>query len=139
MTEKIRLVYFSRATRDMSLSDMKDILTSARENNAEQDICGMLCYNNRYFLQALEGDRKAVCELFVHIADDPRHDELEIASFEYIEKPLFKDWKMGYASSSPLFDKLLTHMEMSEFQPEKIQPRHALALLHNLSSHQDQV
>lgn len=139
MTQKIRLLYFSRATRDMSLADMKDILTAARNNNSDLGICGMLCYNNRYFLQALEGDRKEVCELFIHIADDPRHDNLEILSFEYIEKPLFTDWKMGYASSSPLFDKLLAHMDLKEFLPEKISPRHGLALLHNLSSHQEEV
>lgn len=121
----------------MTLSDMKDILTAARTNNTELGICGMLCYSNRYFLQALEGDRKEVCELYLHIADDPRHDELEMISFEYIDKPIFNDWKMGYASSSPLFDKLLAHMELIEFLPEKIKPRHALALLHNLSGHQD--
>lgn len=139
MTQKIRLLYFSRATRDMTLSDMKDILTAARTNNTELGICGMLCYSNRYFLQALEGDRKEVCELYLHIADDPRHDELEMISFEYIDKPIFTDWKMGYASSSPLFDKLLAHMALTEFLPENIKPRHALALLHNLSGHQDDI
>jgi hypothetical protein len=78
----VRLLYYSRASREMSLSDLKDILGTARENNGSIDVCGMLCYDKLYFLQALEGERETVNELYLDIADDPRHDEIVIISYE---------------------------------------------------------
>lgn len=135
----VRLIYSSAVTRDMSLQDLKSILDCARSNNSDLGICGMLCYENNYFLQVLEGDRAKVSELFIDIADDPRHDEIELLGFEYIEKPLFDNWKMGYAGGSPIFQKMLEKLEMDAFEPGKLTPRQALAFLHHLSSHQSEI
>ncbi|TDF34977.1 BLUF domain-containing protein [Alteromonadaceae bacterium M269] len=139
MERKIRLVYFSQATRDMNLSDLKDILTAARENNREKDICGMLCYDNRYFVQALEGERGVVNDLFFHIADDPRHTDVVIASYEYIENTTFTNWNMGYASSTPVFVELLAKLKQTTFEPAKLTPKQTYALLRHLSAHQDDI
>jgi hypothetical protein len=137
MKSMVRLLYYSYASRDMSLSDMKDILTVARENNSSQDLCGMLCYDNRYFVQALEGEIKAVNELFFHIADDPRHSDVIIISYEYIEKQTFKDWNMGYAGSTPVFMQLLAKLDQTAFEPSELSPKQVYALLRHLAAHQD--
>ena len=139
MGKKIRLVYFSSATREMNLSDLKSILTAARENNSARGICGMLCYDNHYFVQALEGERETVNELFFHIADDPRHSDVVIASYEYIEKTSFENWKMGYASSTPVFVELLAKLKQSIFEPGDLTPKQIYALLRHLSAHQDDI
>jgi len=139
MTTIVRLIYLSSATRDMSLSDMKDILTIARKNNLSRGICGMLCYDNRYFVQALEGEREAVNELFFHIADDARHSDVMITSYEYIDKPAFKEWNMGYASSTPVFNDLLARLSQTEFEPTKLPPKQIYALLRHLSANQQQL
>mgnify|MGYP005987735699 CR=1 FL=1 len=137
MKSMVRLLYYSYASRDMSLSDMKDILTVARENNSSQDLCGMLCYDNRYFVQALEGAIKAVNELFFHIADDPRHLDVIIRSYEYIEKQTFKEWNMGYAGSTPVFMQLLAKLNQTVFEPAELSPKQVYALLRHLAAHQD--
>jgi len=134
--KQVRLIYFSAVTRDMSLQDLKNILETARDNNAEQGICGMLCYENNYFLQVLEGDRAKVSELFIDIADDPRHDDIELLGFDYIEKPVFSNWQMGYAGGSAIFNALLNKLDMERFEPGRLSPRQALAFLHHLSAHQ---
>ncbi|MCP3865958.1 MAG: blue light sensor protein, partial [Aestuariibacter sp.] len=36
----VRLVYYSHASREMSLSDLKSILDTARRNNQAEGICG---------------------------------------------------------------------------------------------------
>ena len=46
----VRLVYYSHASREMSLSDLKSILDTARRNNQAEGICGMLSYEQQYFL-----------------------------------------------------------------------------------------
>lgn len=135
----VRLVYYSRASREMSLADLQSILTVARENNQKLNVCGMLCYDNQYFLQALEGDREVVSELFLSIADDPRHDEVVICNFEYIEQTRFKSWNMGYAGSSPLFQQLLQKLGQTEFDPAELKPTQTLALLLHLSAHQTDI
>ena len=133
----VRLVYYSLATRDMSLLDVQQILDVARPNNDSLHICGMLCYEQRYFLQALEGERSAVNELYLDIADDPRHDEITIISYEEITAPIFKQWKMGYAGGSAEFTKLLKEMGQTEFLPETMSPRQAFQFLQHLAGNQD--
>ena len=113
----VRLIYYSSASANLSLTDIKAILTTARENNQHQDICGMLCYDNQYFLQALEGDREVVSELFVTIAEDPRHDDVVIVSYDYIDEATFNSWQMGYAGSNSLLSTLLGKLKMSQFEP----------------------
>lgn len=135
----VRLVYYSRASREMSLADLKKILDVARDNNNALGVCGMLCYDNQYFLQALEGGREKVSDLYLSIADDPRHDELILVHYEYIEGPSFKQWNMGYASSSPLFLQLLEKLGQEQFNPSTLKPAQTLALLLHLSAHQTEV
>ena len=94
-------------------------------------------YEQQYFLQALEGERSAVNELYLDIADDPRHDEITIISYEEITAPIFKQWKMGYAGGSAEFTKLLKEMGQTEFLPETMSPRQAFQFLQHLAGNQD--
>jgi len=129
----IRLTYMSRATRDMSLQDIQDILTVARENNQGIDICGMLCYDQRYFLQTLEGDREQVNELFLDIADDPRHDDVVIIGYEYIDATTFGSWDMGFAPASDEFYRLLNEVGQNAFDPAEFTPEQAVGFLTKLA------
>lgn len=135
----VRLIYFSCATRDMALSDLKEILTVARENNNQKNICGMLCYDNQHFLQVLEGDRNAVSELYLAIADDPRHDAPTLCQIEEIEQKTFEDWNMGYAGSSSLLKGWLSNHDLRAFEPEKLSATQAFELLQELSTRQVEI
>lgn len=135
----VRLVYYSRATRDMSLSDLRDILQTARGNNDELSVCGMLCYENRYFLQALEGERETVNELYLDISDDPRHDEVTIISYTERDTPTFGQWKMGYAAGSDAFFKLLSENGQSQFDPSEMTQDQAETFLAQMAAFQTEV
>jgi len=134
----VRLVYYSRALRDMSLQDIQNILSTARHNNAELEICGMLCYESNWFIQALEGDRDEVNELYLEIADDPRHDNIVIISYDYVDSCIFPNWHMGYASNSGLVNQMLTQFGMETLDPEQLTAAQALEFLTTMSSQQDQ-
>jgi len=135
----VRLLYYSRASREMSLSDLKDILGTARDNNSSIDVCGMLCYDQLYFLQALEGDRETVNELYLDIADDPRHDDVVIISYEEVTEQVFPQWQMGYAGSSAQFSQLLQELGQTTFSPIDMTKEQAFSFLQKMSSFQSDV
>lgn len=137
MDPKIRLAYFSKAQREMSLDDIQSILNTARENNAASGISGMLCYESKWFLQVLEGERSVVTELFIDIADDPRHDEISLVSMDYFEEPKFRDWQMGYVASAVYFEQALKECGLSSFEPGEMSPEVCLELLQRLSEMQN--
>jgi len=117
----------------MSLQDIQNILATARDNNQGQGICGMLSYEQSYFLQALEGERAVVNELYLEIAEDPRHDYIEILSYEEIDEPVFGNWQMGFAPASDKFYELLSSVGLSRFEPAQFSPQQAFEFLHGLS------
>lgn len=123
----------------MSLSDLKDILGTARDNNSSIDVCGMLCYDQLYFLQALEGDRETVNELYLDIADDPRHDDVVIISYEEVTEQVFPQWQMGYAGSSAQFSQLLQELGQTTFSPIDMTKEQAFSFLQKMSSFQSDV
>ncbi|WP_166422364.1 BLUF domain-containing protein [Paraglaciecola sp. 20A4] len=135
----VRLLYYSRASREMSLSDLKDILGTARDNNSSVDVCGMLCYDKRYFLQALEGDRETVNELYLDIADDPRHDDIVIISYEEVNEQIFPQWQMGYAGSSAEFSALLKELGQSDFSPRDMTQMQAFNFLKKMAGAQSEL
>ncbi|MGH1486070.1 MAG: BLUF domain-containing protein [Cellvibrionaceae bacterium] len=134
----VRLLYYSRASREMSLSDLKDILGTARDNNAKMDVCGMLCYDKLYFLQALEGERETVNELYLDIADDARHDEIVIVGYEEVSECIFPQWQMGYAGSSAQFTELLKELGQTDFSPDEMTADQARNFLQKMSGFQSE-
>ena len=67
----VRLLYVSRAV-DTSPEAIEAILTQSRQHNPASGITGVLCYGGGIFLQAIEGGRSAVSDLYGHIQRDPR-------------------------------------------------------------------
>ncbi len=94
------LVYVSIATKKMSEDDLIDILTTARRNNILRGITGMLLYRNGQFMQALEGDKQKIEEIFQKIQKDPRHSKILILSRKEITDRLFFNWSMGFENLS---------------------------------------
>ena len=59
-----RLIYTSVPTHDFSPDDISGILETARHNNREHSITGLLYFNHRYFLQCLEGSRSNINKIY---------------------------------------------------------------------------
>jgi hypothetical protein len=60
----IQLTYASRTSRNISQSDLAEILAASQRNNARVGVTGALCLANGIFLQQLEGDRAEVNRLY---------------------------------------------------------------------------
>ena len=65
----VRLLYASRAV-DNSPEAVEAILAQSRAHNTACGITGILCYGAGTFLQAIEGGRMAISELYGHIQRD---------------------------------------------------------------------
>ena len=128
----VRLLYASRAID--SRSDAIDaILAQSRQYNRSCGITGILCYGGGIFLQALEGGRGAVSELYGHIQKDPRHKEVVLLHYEEITERRFGGWSMGQVNMSKINASiLLKYAERPELDPYSVSGKVSLALLEEL-------
>lgn len=91
-----QLCYASTATRDFTRDELLALLDYARKSNAESGITGLLLFQGGHFLQVLEGELKAVRELFKQISQDKRHTDIALLFEELVSQPQYPDWSMGF-------------------------------------------
>ena len=128
----VRLLYASRAL-DMSSGAIDAILAQSRQANPTCGITGILCYGGGVFLQAIEGGRMAVSELYGHIQKDPRHKDVVLLHYEEISERRFGGWTMGQVNMSKINTSiLLKYAEKPELDPYSVSGKVSLALLEEL-------
>ena len=129
----VRLLYVSRAVDPESGRAIESILSAARQHNLQNGITGILCYGGGIFVQAIEGGRSAVNDLYNHIIKDPRHKNVELLHYEEITERRFGGWTMGQVNLSKLNTSIvLKYSEKPEFDPYNVSGRVSLALLEEL-------
>lgn len=113
-----RLMYVSTIGKDVAPEAVNRIIDVAKVENAKRNITGLLCFNRKYFLQVLEGERNRVSELFLKIAADPRHHKVVLTDFSEIYKRDFPTWSMGYIPESGVGSSILMKYSCdSNFMP----------------------
>ena len=94
-----RLVYHSRSNLESSqnplTAEIADILSTSVIHNTKAGVTGGLIYDRYWFVQALEGERKAVEETYQRLAADPRHHHLVVVKAENVESRRFPHWSMA--------------------------------------------
>ncbi len=130
----VRLIYASRVADGFNYDDIEQILTSARKHNLENNVSGLLCYSQKYFLQCLEGSRSNINHIYNKIITDKRHTDLVILDYQEICRRQFSDWSMGYVPDMN-FTKAITlqYSISSEFDPYQMSGESAHLLLKELS------
>ena len=129
----VRLLYVSRAIDKNAQGAIESILESSRGHNIGNGITGILCYGGDVFLQAIEGGRHAVNELYNHIAKDARHKDVVLLHYEEIRERRFGGWTMGQVNLAKLNTSIvLKYSERPEFDPYAVSGDVSLALLEEL-------
>ncbi len=81
---------------------------SARRNNGENEVTGVLVTGGKVFLQILEGPTQPVLNTYLKISQDKRHSEVEILRVTRIGERLFEAWSMAFVEATPLeFQQIL--------------------------------
>lgn len=135
----IRLIYFSENLIEPNgrsvLSQLNDVLAASQRNNERDGITGALVFDDRWFLQILEGERAAVWRTLHRISDDERHANVVIAEAAEVEERLFGNWWMGLATrnaeTAPLFAPYLRN---GLLRPQDMSARAILDLVVRLAN-----
>lgn len=128
----VRLLYASRAL-DTNPESISTILAQSRQYNPSCGITGILCYGGGIFLQAIEGGRLAVSELYGHIQRDKRHSDVALLQFEEITERRFSGWTMGQVNLQKINHSiLLKYSEKPELDPYSVSGKVSMALLEEL-------
>jgi hypothetical protein len=128
----VRLLYASRAV-DTRPEAIESILQQSRHHNPGIGITGVLCYGGGIFLQAIEGGRMPVSDLYGHIQRDPRHKDVVLLHYEEISERRFAGWTMGEVNMSRINASiLLKYAEKPELDPYSVSGTVSLALLEEL-------
>jgi hypothetical protein len=128
----VRLLYASRAI-DTNPEAIEAILAQSRQFNPVSGITGILCYGGGIFLQAIEGGRNAVSELYGHIQKDKRHKDVVLLHYEEISERRFSGWTMGQVNMEKINSSiLLKYAEKPELDPYSTSGLVSMALLEEL-------
>ena len=90
-----QLLYLSNTHRDVSDDLLADILAVSRRNNKPAGITGVLLYLEGGFLQVLEGEDRAVAEVYKRICADKRHWNTSVLLDRNAPRA-FAEWSMGF-------------------------------------------
>ncbi len=123
-----KLLYASRrANGDADALDQ--ILTRSRVRNKSDGITGVLLYDDRRFVQLLEGDHDPLARCFLRIAMNDNHGEIEVAGFGDSAMRLFMDWDMRDIAMTPQMPKLNSIWRAVMAQPQDARLAHFDATL----------
>ena len=128
----VRLLYASRAV-DTSPGPIQAILETARRHNHEHGVTGILVYGGGIFMQAIEGGRQAVSDLYGAIQRDPRHKDVVLLHYEEILERRFGGWTMGLVDLGRVnASVVLKYSERAELDPYAVSGKVSMALLEEL-------
>jgi hypothetical protein len=125
----VRLLYASRC-KSVTTEMIDAILAKSRTRNPGLGITGILCHSGDSFIQVLEGGRDVVNRLFLKIAIDPRHDDVQLLHFEEITERRFAGWTMGQVNVSRInASVLLKYSERPVLDPFSVSGCVSMSLL----------
>jgi hypothetical protein len=90
-----QLIYISERCSLDGDEVINDIKLQAEKNNQKLNITGALLFNERYFLQYIEGEVNSVNTLYTAICSDTRHSNVRLLLRKGIEKRDFSRWSLG--------------------------------------------
>ena len=129
----VRLMYASRATETVRPEMLNAILKKSTHNNPAVGVTGVLCFSGEIFLQVLEGGRGPVSKLYNRIAQDPRHQDVVLLSYDEIDERSFAGWAMGQVNMSRLNPALLLkYSEAAVLDPYAVSGKVSMALFNEL-------
>ena len=109
---------------------MRAILAVAVPRNTRAQVSGALLACDKWFVQALEGDRLVVGEIYQKTCGDPRHHDTQVITAGPIGDRNFADWSMCGQTLSPTDDAIIHTLNKKKgFNPAGLSAQSALRLL----------
>ena len=129
----VRLMYASRAAEALRADALGAIVRESTQHNPTVGITGVLCFSGSIFLQVLEGGRSQVSALYNRIAQDQRHHDVVLLSYDEIDERSFSGWAMGQVNLARLNPGLLLkYSEAAVLDPYTVSGKVSKALFAEL-------
>jgi len=94
----VHLIYTSAHVQPLSQAEVDALIEQSRESNRRNGITGILFYVGGCFMQVVEGEPRAIGELYAKLLRDPRHTRVTLIIQEAIQHRFFGDWTMAMAA-----------------------------------------
>lgn len=133
-----RLIYYSEnqidPTKSSVIKELGNILSASNRNNKPLGLTGALVFDDRWFLQVLEGDRGPVWQTLRHIEDDERHSNIVVVEAKEVPDRIFGSWWMGLATRSNLTaDAFAPFLQGGVLRPNEMRADDILSLMISLA------
>ncbi|MDR3462790.1 MAG: BLUF domain-containing protein [Beijerinckiaceae bacterium] len=134
----IRLTYYSRNQIDHSagsaIRELGAILEASSKNNNAAGLTGALVFDERWFLQTLEGRRTAVWNTFKRIEADERHSNVMVVDARNIRERIFENWWLALVKPDGSDREILaTFLRNGHLKPDEMTSEQILELMAHLS------
>ncbi|MBX2797125.1 MAG: BLUF domain-containing protein [Myxococcales bacterium] len=137
-----RLVYCSTHRELAPFHDLQDIVTTAQNNNAANEVTGVLFYGHGTFLQAIEADLVDVAKLHDRLTRDPRHYRLQVIESEPIASRTYDRFTVAHLDGGTLLDApvvdqtiVARHTLGDRYTPYRLTAAKANGFLHAVERH----
>lgn len=127
MSDLLTISYRSVTRSIEPIRDIAAIMSESLARNAEEDISGLLLFDGNYFLQTIEGPAEAVSDLFLKIAEDPRHRDVVPCGIGMISERTFPNWGMKLMGPNATA-RIAPDLAHFDFSDRRLQAVHILAL-----------
>lgn len=129
-----RLIYVSKATKQVSFESIQEICKKSAISNKKLGITGLLIFNRKYFIQLIEGDRSALSQVMFKIYENPLHYDIELIDFSPAESRMFTYFgaKM-FAESNVCQELFFRYTSSVDFNPYQINSATAATLVAKLA------
>lgn len=100
------LIYVSTAKESVNDVAVMDILQVSWRHNHNSDISGILIYDDKHFVQLLQGPINTVDTLYEKITRDIRHHSIELIGTELLARKDVNGWGMGFINDQEIVENL---------------------------------
>lgn len=130
------LIYCSRVSPDLNVAQLYDIMAYSNHYNSVRHITGILVFNSRHFLQAIEGDHTEILTLRDKIQRNPFHVDFFIIGHEILQFRTWANWTMNLITPNKTNQKIFEQFNNPDgFDPYRLTYAQAHALLLQLVKH----
>jgi len=129
----IELSYVSKASQDVGILGLMNLLEGAVHRNRSSAVTGVLFYDNGIYGQILEGYPAAIAPIWASICDDPRHKDIEILDIDKLAKRRFTNWSMKFYGSEEI-SKYVPELRMGLRDGAAALPREILTLMRSVAN-----
>lgn len=131
----VHLIYVSSASVKHGPNYIKEIQEISKKKNSENNISGILCYSDKYFLQCIEGPSDKVNALYKNIISDDRNELVTLIEYSEIESRNFENWDMAYFDFNTIDKNILfKHSSDTNFNPYKMNAKQCIGFLKQLAT-----